>query len=135
MPNYKPWPRDTVGQYYSHPLKQGETPVTLWNATNGSTAADSLHEVGSGIYTVTSGKTLRVTAVIINWITTNSEYITFYQGDTENAETTYKFQYGSSQVKEVIQSSANWEVASGKFVVFNPLALGVAYVMVIGYEY
>ncbi len=102
-----------------------------------SSAADGLMDISDGlIYQVTSGKTFRILGISLTSAGTVAQTVVVSTGDTENAETATLFTLQIPYVAGLpMWFSVDKELASAKFLTYNPSSTGTNMIEVIGYEY
>ncbi len=135
MANYKRLGPNSVGTNNVHVLKAGEVVkvISIYNA--GGAVANSLatHDDNT-TYQVTSGKTFHVVEIHIMWSAITAQFVVFTEGDTEDAETNARVTLGTTGVLGRAIYPTHFELASGKFAVYNPNSTGCLFILMIGYE-
>ncbi len=135
MVNYKNIPRDVYtfqGLARAYDTASKKPIVLSYNYSLIGTPI-SVFE-GASVYTVTSGKTLKILGCILEKATATSSN-TIHEGDTQDAQTTLKTTMGLGGLAGTYDIALDIEIASGKYVTFDSSATNKIYsVTIIGYE-
>ncbi len=134
MANYKPQENNTVivgGNV--HPIKTGETLIVLYQNFATSTVPQSmLNQADATDYVVTAGKTFKAIGAIIGQ-TTSYDHL-FYQGDTADATTLFKYYASRFIASLVMEFAMDFTIAAGKYLTCDPTNSATSSVLVIGVE-
>ncbi len=136
MVNYKGSTRKIIVAGVSINVPANGKIVMLQDGVNSSSAADGFLDVNvSTIYSVTAGKTLRILGIGLMPSSANAETVVISTGDTENAETATLLTLTNPFVALLQWYAVDIELASAKFLTYNPSSTGLAHIFAIGYEY
>ncbi len=136
MTNYKRQTPDylTVGVFTKSITT--EKVKILYDNIAQSTAADGmLDTTDAAIYQVPNNKTFNIVGVWFKTIAVSANCV-ISEGDTENAETTQKANYFTTidAAPYEFLFNASWQIASGKFITYNPSANKYKWIEMYGYE-
>ncbi len=133
MPNYKPYSTVHIGtDHYSVPVGVASVKI-LYVVHSVLSTALSMRTDTDVVYVVPAGKVFHAVGCLLEHTAVSKTHV-FYEGDTENAITTLKFNLRHSAAIASDEYPVQFSVAAGKYVTSNPQSTTIYYAMLIGYE-
>jgi len=133
--NYKPTEQIIACDSVRTKVPNGTTVKYLSDYVGGSSVADGMM-YETLIYQVTTGKTFRCLGILLTCNTTGGAYLVISEGATEDAETTEKVRVQTPyQANIKFWIPTDFEIASAKFITYNPSFSDIASIAMVGYEY